>query len=111
MIVARQRAVYGPRRPACRADRPGPAENTERMDPNAHRSGGRRPGADAYWQRRFFTLLAGLAVIGLLAWAASGMASGGSSAHGSGQQSAAAFSTPTTPATSPAPVSATPSAS
>ena len=83
------------------------------MDPNAHRSGGRRPGADAYWQRRFFTLLAGLAVIGLLAWAASGMASGGSSAHGaaSGQQSAAAYSTPTTTPSSPAPVSSTPSAS
>jgi hypothetical protein len=83
------------------------------MDPNAQRSGGRRPGADAYWQRRFFTLLAGLAVIGLLAWAASGMASGGSSAHGagSGQQSAAAYSTPTTTPTSPAPVSSAPTAS
>jgi hypothetical protein len=81
------------------------------MDPNAHRSGGRRPGADAYWQRRFFTLLAGLGVIGLLAWAASGLASGGSSAHGagSGQQSAAAYSTPTP--TSPAPASSAPSAS
>ena len=83
------------------------------MDPNAHRSGGRPPGADAYWQRRFFTLLGGLAVIGLLAWAASGMASGGSSAHGtgSGQQSAAAYSTPTTTPSSPAPVPSTPSAS
>jgi hypothetical protein len=83
------------------------------MDPNAHRSGGRRPGADAYWQRRFFTLLGGLGVIGLLAWAASGMASGGNSAHGagSGQQSAAAYSTPTTTPTSPVPVSSAPSAS
>jgi hypothetical protein len=83
------------------------------MDPNAHRSGGRRPGADAYWQRRFFTLLGGLGVIGLLAWAASGMASGGGSARGagSGQQSAAAYSTPTTTPTSPAPVSSAPSAS
>ena len=83
------------------------------MDPNAHRSGGRRPGADAYWQRRFFTLLAGLGVIGLLAWAASGMAGGGSSAHGagSGQPSAAAYSTPTTTPTSPAPASSAPSAS
>jgi hypothetical protein len=81
------------------------------MDPNAHRSGGRSPGADAYWQRRFFTLLAGLGVIGLLAWAASGLASGGSSAHGagSGRQSAAAYSTPTP--TSPAPASSAPSAS
>jgi hypothetical protein len=84
------------------------------MDPNAQRGrGDRTPGADAYWQRRFFTLLAGLAVIGLLAWAASGMASGGSSAHGagSGQQSAAAFSTPTTTPSSPAPVSLAPSPS
>jgi hypothetical protein len=83
------------------------------MDPNAHRSRGRRPAADAYWQRRFFTLLAGLGVIGLLAWAASGMASGGSSAHGagSGPRSAAAYSTPTTTPSSPAPVSSTPSAS
>ena len=83
------------------------------MDPNAHRSGGRRPGADAYWQRRFFTLLAGLGVIGLLAWALSGMASGGNSAHGagSGQPSSAAYSTPTATPTSPAPVTSAPSAS
>ena len=82
------------------------------MDPNAHRSGGGRPGADAYWQRRFFTLLAGLGVIGLLAWAASGMI-GGNSAHaaGSGQPSSAAYSTPTAVPTSPAPVSSAPSAS
>ena len=83
------------------------------MDPNAHRSGGRSPGADAYWQRRFFTLLAGLGVIGLLAWAASGMIGGGNSAHaaGSGQPSSAAYSTPTAAPTSPAPVSSAPSAS
>jgi hypothetical protein len=85
------------------------------MDPNAHRSESRRPGADAYWQRRFFTLLAGLGVIGLLAWACSGMAGGGNSSHssGSGRPSAAAYSTstPTSPAaTSPAPV-ASPTAS
>jgi hypothetical protein len=85
------------------------------MDPNAHRSESRRPGADAYWQRRFFTLLAGLGVIGLLAWACSGMVSGGNSSHssGSGRPSAAAYSTstPTSPAaTSPSPV-ASPTAS
>ena len=64
------------------------------MDPNAHRSGG-RPGADAYWQRRFFTLLAGLGVIGLLAWACSGVASGGNSSHSSSSGQPAAYSTPT----------------
>ena len=83
------------------------------MDPNAHRSGGRRPGADAYWQRRFFTLLAGLGVIGLLAWACSGVASGGNSAHGSGsgRPSSAADSTPAATPTSPAPASPLPVAS
>src|SRR6201996_9538101 len=83
------------------------------MDPNAHRSESRRPGADAYWQRRFFTLLAGLGVIGLLAWACSGVASGGNSSHGSGsgRPSAAAFSTSTAAPTSPAATSPTPVAS
>ena len=99
------------------------------MDPNAQPSrGGRSPGADAYWRRRFFTLVAGLGVIGLLAWAFSGMASGGNSSgsSGSGGTSAAAdataTSTPTpavsvtTPPASPSPSpstspSATPSAS
>jgi hypothetical protein len=83
------------------------------MDPNAHRSRGRRPGADAYWQRRFFTLLTGLGVIGLLAWACSGVIGGGNSAHaaGSGQPSAAAYSTPAAVPTSPAPISSVSSAS
>jgi hypothetical protein len=80
------------------------------MDPNAHRSGG-RPGADAYWQRRFFTLLAGLGVVGLLAWACSGVASGGNSSHGSGSRQPAAYSTPTATSASPALVSPAPSAS
>ena len=46
------------------------------MDPNAHRGRGRGGEADAYWQRRFFTLVAGLGVVGLLAWACSGVVSG-----------------------------------
>ena len=46
------------------------------MDPNTHRSRGRGGEADAYWQRRFFTLVAGLGVVGLLAWACSGVVSG-----------------------------------
>ncbi|HEX3749926.1 MAG TPA: hypothetical protein VHW06_05130 [Streptosporangiaceae bacterium] len=89
------------------------------MDPNAHGSGGGRPpGANAYWQRRFFTLVGGLGVIGLLAWAFSGMASGGgksSHSSGSGGPSSAAYAT--TAAGTPAPavsvttVPATPSPS
>jgi hypothetical protein len=89
------------------------------MDPNARGSGGGRPpGADAYWQRRFFTLVGGLGVIGLLAWAFSGMASGGgksSHSSGSGGPSSAAYAT--TAAGTPAPavsvttVPATPSPS
>jgi hypothetical protein len=65
------------------------------MDPNAHRSRGRSSGADAYWQRRFFTLVAGLGVVGLLAWACSGVASGGNSSpsSGSGRPSSAAYGT------------------
>jgi hypothetical protein len=57
------------------------------MDPNARRSRGRNAEADAYWRRRFFTLVAGLGVLGLLAWACTG-AVGGKAAHqagGSGQ--------------------------
>lgn len=75
------------------------------MDPNADRSrGGRPPGADAYWQRRFFTLVAGLGVVGLLAWAFSGMASGGgqpSHSSGSGGSSSATYAS--TAAGPPAP--------
>jgi hypothetical protein len=68
------------------------------MDPNALRSRGRNGEADAYWRRRFFTLVAGLGILGLLAWATSG-AVGGKTAHqtagsgqsGNGNVSAAAY--------------------
>lgn len=68
------------------------------MDPNALRSRGRNGEADAYWRRRFFTLVAGLGILGLLAWATSG-AVGGKAAHqtagsgqsGNGNVSAAAY--------------------
>jgi hypothetical protein len=89
------------------------------MDPNAQRGrGDRTPGADAYWQRRFFTLVGGLAVIGLLVWAVSGVASGGkSSKSSSGGPSSAAYAntatgspTPSAPVTS-APASPSPSVS
>jgi len=90
------------------------------MDPDAQRRrGDRTPGADAYWQRRFFTLVGGLAVIGLLAWACSGVASGGKSSHnsGSGGPSSAAYAStatatpkPSAPVTS-APASPSPSVS
>ena len=66
------------------------------MDPNTHRSRGRGGEADAYWQRRFFTLVAGLGVVGLLAWACSGVVSGkpasqNTAAGSSGKTSAAAY--------------------
>ena len=90
------------------------------MDPNAHRSrGGRSPGADAYWLRRFFALVSGLGLVGLLAWACSGVASGGSPSHrsGSGGPSSAAYASTATGTPSPsqavtsAPASPSPSAS
>jgi hypothetical protein len=85
------------------------------MDPNALRSRGRNEQADAYWRRRFFTLVAGLGVLGLLAWATSG-AVGGKAAHqtagsgqsGNGNVSAAAYGT-AAPG-QPAGVAGTPSA-
>jgi hypothetical protein len=68
------------------------------MDPNASRRGGRSDEADAYWRRRFFALVAGLGVVGLLAWATSGAVGGktphqaaDSAADGSGNASAAAY--------------------
>jgi hypothetical protein len=90
------------------------------MDPNAHRSrGGRSPGADAYWARRFFTLVAGLGLVGLLAWACSGVASSGNSSHssGSGGPSSAAYASTASDTPSPsqavtsAPASPSPTAS
>lgn len=92
------------------------------MDPNAHRSRGRNAGADAYWQRRFFTLVAGLGVVGLLAWACSGVASGGNSSHQAGPSrpspadygstgSGTPSPSPTVTATTPASPSASPAAS
>jgi hypothetical protein len=61
------------------------------MDPNAQRSRGRAPEADAYWQRRFLTLVAGLGVIGLLAWACSGIVGGKPASSRNGQVSPAAY--------------------
>jgi hypothetical protein len=69
------------------------------MNPNAPRSRSRNVEADAYWRRRFFTLLAGLGVLGLLAWAFSGTVSGtphqgpGSGQPGAANASAAAYGT------------------
>jgi hypothetical protein len=69
------------------------------MNPNAPRSRSRNVEADAYWRRRFCTLLAGLGVLGLLAWAFSGTVGGtphqgpGSGQSGAGNASAAAYGT------------------
>jgi hypothetical protein len=67
------------------------------MDPNARRSRGRNAEADAYWRRRFFTLVAGLGVLGLLAWATTGAVGkpaqqpGGPGSSGNGNESVAAY--------------------
>jgi hypothetical protein len=89
------------------------------MDPNSLPSRGRNGAADAYWRRRFFTLVAGLGILGLLAWATSG-AVGGKPAHqsaasgpgGNGNVSAAAYGSaaPGQPAAGAATPSALPSA-
>src|SRR5437763_11530772 len=42
------------------------------MDPITSRNRNRSVSADAYWRRRLFALAAGLAVLGLLAWAVGG---------------------------------------
>ena len=42
------------------------------MDPITSRNRSRSVSADAYWRRRLFALVAGLAVLGLLAWAVGG---------------------------------------
>jgi hypothetical protein len=44
------------------------------MDPITSRNRSRSVSADAYWRRRLFALAAGLAVLGLLAWAVGGAA-------------------------------------
>jgi hypothetical protein len=46
------------------------------MDPNAQRNGDQNAAADAYWRRRFFALVGGLGVVGLLIWACSGLVGG-----------------------------------
>lgn len=46
------------------------------MDQNAQRNGERNAPADAYWRRRFFALVGGLSVAGLLVWACTGLVSG-----------------------------------
>ncbi len=61
------------------------------MDPNARHGRGRAREADAYWQRRFFTLVAGLGVIGLLVWACSGVVGGKPDSHAAGSDQAAAY--------------------
>src|SRR5579875_1173115 len=68
------------------------ADNTGRMNPNAPRGRSRNVEADAYWRRRFFTLLAGLGLLGLLAWALSGTVGGTPRPlPGAGGASAAAY--------------------
>jgi hypothetical protein len=62
------------------------------MDPNAQRNGDQNAAADAYWRRRFFALVGGLGVVGLLIWACSGLVGGRptSQTTGTGQAGKAA---------------------
>ncbi len=62
------------------------------MDENAQRNGERNAPADAYWRRRFFALVGGLSVAGLLVWACTGLVSGkpASQTTGTGQAGKAA---------------------
>ena len=51
--------------------------HTLRMDPNAPRDNPWPGQPDAYWRRRVFALVAGLGLLGMLAWACSGALGGG----------------------------------
>jgi hypothetical protein len=57
------------------------------MDPNAQSNLEQDAPADAYWRRRFFALVGGLGVVGLLIWACSGLVGGqpASQTTGTGQ--------------------------
>ena len=88
--------------------------HTLRMDRNAYRDDNDTgPSPDAYWRRRVITLVAGLTLLGLLAWAFSG--GGGSrppapkGAQATGILPAAAYSgTPTSPSARSRPRPASP---
>jgi len=62
------------------------------MDPNVQRNEEQNAPADAYWRRRFFALVGGLGVVGLLIWACSGLVGGkpASQTTGTGQAGKAA---------------------
>ncbi len=87
------------------------------MDPNAQSNEEQDAPADAYWRRRFFALVGGLGVVGLLIWACSGLVGGkpASQATGTGQAgkaAAAAYGSgaATSPAARPGVTSPAPSA-
>src|SRR5712664_3689383 len=65
----RQRARLGP---AGLRGRGHDSLHTLRMDRNAYRDDNDTDQPDAYWRRRVITLVAGLSLLGLLAWAFSG---------------------------------------
>ena len=72
------------------------------MDRNAYRDDNDTDQPDAYWRRRVITLVAGLTLLGLLAWAFSGGGKPASTAQKSAQSTgilpAAAYSgSPTSP--------------
>jgi hypothetical protein len=87
------------------------------MDQNAQSNEEQDAPADAYWRRRFFALVGGLGVVGLLIWACSGLVGGqpASQTTGTGQAgrpAAAAYGSgaATPPAAKPVVTSPPPSA-
>jgi hypothetical protein len=86
------------------------------MGMNAPHDQQRAPQPDIFWRRRVIALAAGIAILGLLAWAVSGVVGGGNAARqgaGAGQasKSAAPAAPSGTPSSAPASAQATPSPS
>ena len=90
--------------------------HTRRMGMNAPRDPQRAPQPEIFWRRRVIALAVGLAIIGLLAWAVSGVVGGGGAARQAadvGHANNGGASAPATPTVAPsrAGASAKPAAS
>jgi hypothetical protein len=71
------------------------------MDPNVQRNEEQNAPADAYWRRRFFALVGGLGVVGLLIWACSGLVGGKPASQTTGTGQAGKAGPPHRPRLSP----------
>ncbi len=85
--------------------------HTFRMNLNAIRSGSRGDEPETYWRRRFIALAAGIATLGLFAWACSGAVNGGSPRPAAAITPVASGGLAARPATPATGASLTPSAS